>query len=114
MIKYLTLCFEHTEEQKLALNTLWSKPQIGIDGVIIEAWRAISFFEDERSGKLYHLHPELVHEKNEDEGYYIYLCSRCHTSIDKDPPKKIIAARVDFGWFHQIRCLAPLNLQEEK
>ena len=97
----LNKCFIYTEEQKLKLYNLQSRPQLIIDGVIIEPWRAISLFEDEISSRVYyHLHPELVKKQSDSKPYSTHLCHRCFKCTDNKPPHNLTAAGVDFGWYH--------------
>ena len=70
------------------------------------------------NGIEYHLHPELVEVKDEEDGtqtHVVRLCKACGshtTSADKGPPKHSLAAGVDFGRRETLE-LPPLSELEQ-
>ena len=85
--------------------------------------RLRSFHKSNKTNKLFHLHPEFVHEarvdKSGDEVEHVFLCKSCHSHCfpgkgkKGQAPPRSIAAGVDFGDFNRIGLEAP-NLMERK
>jgi hypothetical protein len=82
---------------------------------IVNAWDVKSVYRAV-SGKLYHLHPELV-EYNLNEEESLFLCEDCYPNKVNDEtgeiilPERSIAAGTDFGSYHRLGLVEP-NLHE--
>ena len=69
----------------------------------IDYWKAISFYPQDNlnyNTVIYHLHPELVHDKSTDHGNKkaTFLCHKCVSATNKDSCSTLsIANGVDFG-----------------
>ena len=77
----------------------------------VKPWKVMSCYESTRLRCWFHVHPELVETRDEEE--YTRLCCCCRDSwLEGKVPKNSIANGIDFGWARRLGLTEP-NLWEQ-
>ena len=119
-LEELPECYEYDKNKKDELFSMIHGGPISIpvdnlgeNWKDIDYWKVISFYPQEnlnQSTKIYHLHPELIHDKTTDHGVKkaTYLCSKCMTATNNKSSSKLsIANGIDFGNYERIGLNQP-------